>query len=80
MASGQFEHELQMKRMEIEMKAKLDVMKHDSAEELAQHKSEQAAALEIYKVEAANLQKGLDRDAAAQQQEMAEDKSTAEAM
>jgi hypothetical protein len=80
MASAQFEHDLQIKRMEMELKAHLDVMKHDSAEELAQHKSEQAAALEIYKVEAANLQKGLDRDAAAQQQEMAEDKSTAEAM
>jgi hypothetical protein len=88
---AKFQHELELKNMEIqsqhgikgkEIQGKIsgEVMKHDSNEAMAEHKFEQEAALEIYKTEAMLKSKQIDRDAAQQQQEMAEDKSTAEAM
>jgi hypothetical protein len=67
--SAKFEHDLQMRRMDIELAAKTKIAELDHKEEL-----------EIYKTEAMLKSKQIDRDAAAQQQEMQEAKATVESM
>jgi hypothetical protein len=80
MAVAKFQHELELKRMDVDLQAKLALAKHDSDEEKAIHDAESKAALEIYKTEAMLKSKQIDRDAAEQAAEAKEDKETAQAM
>jgi hypothetical protein len=80
MAAAKFQHELEMKRMDMELNAKLALAKHDSDEERDIHKSEAQAAMTIYQTEAQLHMKQMDRDAAQQVAEAKEDKETAQAM
>jgi hypothetical protein len=80
MASAKFEHELQMKKMDVEAKTSTTVMQHDTAEAIAQHNSEAAAAMKIYETEAMLKAKQIDRDQAQQVQEAKEADATAKAL